>query len=134
MDNALWVLAGRAAMLAPRPLVALGLLALILGEGVFFEWDYVEMLGGDPILVVVLAAAIVLSVLMFVKPGRGLLLAAGIAVSLIPAIVLFAFGTIAALADPGEMQEFLGALLFLAAIALALPAAILGFRKEKPAA
>ncbi|MEK6976121.1 MAG: hypothetical protein AABY18_07245 [Candidatus Thermoplasmatota archaeon] len=122
-------------MLAHRPLVALGLLALVLGEGAFFEWDYAEMLGGDPILLVILLAAVTLVVLSFLRPARGLLLAAGITVSLIPAIVLFAFGTIVALADPGgDTQEFLGALLFLAAIGLALPAAILGFRQEKAAA
>lgn len=121
-------------MLAPRPLIALGLVALVIGEGAFFDWDYASLLGGDPILVVVLAAAIVLTVLTFLKPARGLLLAAGIAVSFIPALVLFVFGAIGALADPGDMQEFLGAFLFLVAIGLALPAAIIGFRQAKPAA
>jgi hypothetical protein len=120
-------------MMAHRPLVALGLLALVVGEGFFFGWDYAAMLGGDPILLAVLVAALVLVVLTFVKPARGLLLAAGITVSLVPALVLFAFGTVTALADPGDRSEFMGALLFLAAIALALPAAILGFRRAAPA-
>ena len=116
-------------MLPPRHLIALGLLALVLGEGVFFDWDYASVLGGDPVLVVVLLAAVILVVLAYARPRRGIVLAAGIVVSLVPAIVLFAFGTIAALAEPAETQEFVGALLFLLAIGLALPAGILGFRR-----
>lgn len=118
-------------MLAPRMLVALGLIALVLGEGVFFQWDYVDMLSGDILLVAILAAAIVLVGLTFLRQGRGLLLAAGILVALVPTIVLFVFGAILDVAKGGI--EVLGIVLFLAAIALSLPPAILGFRRSAPA-
>lgn len=121
-------------MLPPRHLVALGLLAVVLGEGAFFDWDYASMLGGDPILLVVLLAAIVLVVLNYARPRRGVLMASGIAVSLIPVIVLFVFGAILDVADPEDSQEIVGIVLFLLAIALALPPAILGFRRSAPAA
>lgn len=117
-------------MVAPRQLIALGLLALVLGEGAFFEWDYASLLSGDPILVAILAAAIVLVVLTFVRPGRGLLLAAGLIVALIPVIVLFVFGAILEVADGG--MQMVGVLAFLLALALSLPPAIIGFRQEAP--
>lgn len=116
-------------MLAPRHLIALGLVALLVGEGVYFEFDYASLLGGDPLLLAILLAAGVLVVLNYVRPRRGILLASGIGVSLVPAIVLFVFASVLALAQPGNAQEFLGALFFLVSIALALPPAILGFRR-----
>lgn len=118
-------------MLAPRHLIALGFLALILGEGAFFEWDYASMLGGDPFLLGILVAALVLVVLNYLRPRRGVLLASGIVVALVPIIVLFVFGAVLDLADGG--MPMAGAVLFLLSIGLSLPPAILGFRAGRAA-
>ena len=115
-------------------LIAAGWACVILGEGFFFQWDYLEMLGGDPILVLLLAAALALTVLVFVRPRPGLFLAAGIVVSLVPIIVLFVFGAVLELADIDDVGNVLGILAFLAAIGLALPAGIQAFRKGRRAA
>lgn len=120
-------------VLSHRTLVALGFVSLLVGEGAFFDWDFVSILSGDLLLVAVLATSIVLLVLCYVRPSRGILLAAGIAVSFVPALVLFVFGAILALADLGDRGEFLGVILFLVALGLALPAAILGYRAGRAA-
>lgn len=107
---------------------------VILGAGIYWSFDYVEMLGGDPVLLALMLAGLVFGLWLLLQERRWLYLACGISTLLTPAITLFAFGAIGYLTSPKDTYNFAGTLVYLLALAVGVTGILKGYRSTPPKA
>lgn len=111
----------------PRILVIAGYVTVWLAAGFFFNFNYLEVLTGDPPITIMLGLGLVFNVWLAVRPRAWLYLTAAITGMIVPLIVLFVFGTMENLGAPLKGGEFVGSWLLVLALLLALPGGIAGF-------
>lgn len=111
----------------PRILVIAGYATVWLAAGFFFNFNYLEVLTGDPPITILLGLGLVFNVWLAVRPRAWLYPTAALAGMVVPLIVLFVFGAMENLGAPLKGGEFVGSWLLVLALLLALPAGVVGF-------